>query len=95
VCHHVPTLALAYYLSGREPYAAAAAKLLRVFFLNPATRMNPHLEYAQFIPGKNTGREIGIIATTGLSPLIDAVGMLAGSPISIPTRFFPCCGGQR
>ena len=80
VCHHVPTLALAYYLTGRESYAAGAAKLLRVFFLNPATRMNPHLEYAQFIPGKNTGRGTGIIETTGLSPLIDAVGMLAGSP---------------
>jgi hypothetical protein len=80
VCHHVPTLALAYYLTGREPYAARAAKLLRVFFLDPATRMNPNLEYAQFIPGKNTGRGTGIIDTTGLAPLIDAVGMLAGSP---------------
>lgn len=79
VCHHVPTLALAYYLRGREPYAAGAAKLLRAFFLNPATRMNPNLEYAQFIPGKNTGRGTGIIETTGLSSLIDAVGMLSGS----------------
>ncbi len=75
----VETLALAYYLFEHEPYAERAAKLLRTFFLAPKTRMNPHLQYGQAIPGRVTGRGIGLIDTTCLVGLVDAVGMLGSS----------------
>ena len=75
----VETLALAFYLTDHEPYAARAATLLRVWFLDEATRMNPHLTYGQAIPGRCTGRGIGIIDTTRLVRLADAAGMLAGA----------------
>jgi Alginate lyase len=73
------TLGLAFYLSGDERYAEKAAALVRAFYLDPATRMNPNLEYAQFIPGVNTGRGIGLIETRGFTRVIDAMGLIGGS----------------
>lgn len=75
----VETLALGYFFTEREDYAAHAAELLRVWFLDPATKMNPQLKYAQAVPGQNTGRGAGIIETRELSELIDFVSFLNGS----------------
>lgn len=57
-------------------YGRAAARLLRGWFLDPATRMNPHLRFAQGIPGICDGRGIGIIDTWGFCFLVEEVGFL-------------------
>lgn len=75
----VEKLSIAYYFTGKEEYAAKAAEILRMWFLDAKTKMNPHLEYAQAIPGLNTGRGIGIIETRGLVRLIDSIGLLESS----------------
>ncbi len=80
----VETLSLAYYFTGNEAYAAQAARFLRVWFLDPATRMNPHLEFAQAVPGENTGRGTGILEGRNLATAADAAGLLAGSPAWTP-----------
>jgi hypothetical protein len=79
VCANVHTLALAYYFSGDKVYAEHVAKLLRVWFLDPATKMNPNLNYGQAIKGVNAGRGAGLIDTRHFVKVIDAIGLLNGS----------------
>ena len=80
VTSSVQTLGLAYYFTGQEAYAAQAARLLRVWYLDPATRMNPHLNFGQAVAGENDGRGAGVIGSRHLVDLVDALGLLAGSP---------------
>lgn len=76
----VSKLSLAFYLSGEEKYARQAANLLRVWFVNPETRMNPNLNYAQQIPGICDGRGIGIIDSRCIAKMLDYVILLQASP---------------
>src|SRR5207247_3196208 len=59
----VPALTAAYLITHDERYAKHAGLHLRVWFIDPATRMNPNLQYAQAIHGITTGRGIGVIDT--------------------------------
>jgi hypothetical protein len=72
-------LSLAWYLTSEEKYAEKAAALLRYWFFNEATKMNPNLDYAQAIPGITNGRGIGIIESRTLTGIADAAGLMAGS----------------
>jgi hypothetical protein len=76
----VTTLAAAFRGTQDGRFAARAAFLLRVWFLDPSTRMNPNLDYGQGVPGRNTGRGAGIIATRKLVDIVDAARALEASP---------------
>ncbi|MFE2098990.1 alginate lyase family protein [Streptomyces sp. NPDC059468] len=75
-------LSLAWYYTGRRSYAEKAGQILRTWFLAPATRMNPDLDHAQFIPCKYDGRAIGIIDfSQSYTSVLDAQAILAtGAP---------------
>ena len=79
--NRITTLALAWYFSEEEKYARKATELIRVWFLDKATRMNPNLEYAQMIPGHNNdkGRCYGLIDTYSFIEMLDAVALLEQS----------------
>ncbi|WP_263378656.1 alginate lyase family protein [Granulicella paludicola] len=78
----VPALTAAWKVTGQRRYAEQAAVHLRAWFLDPATKMNPNLEYAQAIFGVNKGRGIGIIDTIHLVEPVRAAGLLmAGTDV--------------
>ncbi len=81
----VATLASAYLVTGDPAYAARAADWLRVFFVDPETRMNPHLRFAQAVPGVSAGRGIGIIDTLHLAEVPLAVTAITKAP-GVPTE---------
>jgi hypothetical protein len=78
----VGTLASAYKLSHQKRYSVAAVDHFRAWFIDPETRMNPSLLYAQAIKGKATGRGIGIIDTIHFLEVIKALEALK-SQISV------------
>lgn len=57
----VATLTSEWLLLGDEKYANHAVKHINAWFIDTATRMNPHMLYAQAIWGRYTGRGIGLI----------------------------------
>jgi hypothetical protein len=62
----IGALASAYQLTGQTTYVRHAFRHLDAWFIDPETRMNPSLNYAQAIGNKVTGRGIGIIDTIQL-----------------------------
>jgi hypothetical protein len=82
----VPALAAAWRLTGDVRYARHAARHLRAWFLDPATRMNPNLEYAQAIHGRTAGRGTGIIDTIHLVEVARAVEVLGGARALTPSE---------
>ena len=79
--NRVTSLSLAWYFSGDEKYAQKATELIRVWFLDKDTRMNPNLEYAQVIPGLdgNKGRCYGVLDSYSFVEMLDAVALLEHS----------------
>ena len=75
----VRTLALAWYFTGNELYAARASAHLRAWFCDPQTRMVPNLEHARMRPGHDRGNRTGIIETAALIPVCDAIRLLEPS----------------
>ncbi len=75
----VRACALMFYFTGDETYAEKASELLRSWFLDPATKMNPNLNYGQFVPGVSEGRSVGIIESRNFVFLTDYEILLSAS----------------
>lgn len=83
----VYTLSQAYYFSGKPEYAQKASTMIKVWFLANKTRMTPHLQYAQTIPGNDERSSSGPIDGV-LIPLhvLDSINLIRDSEFW-PERF--------
>lgn len=81
VADAVMTLSLSHYFtSGTEWYGAKAAEMLKTWFLDSKTAMNPNMNYGHFIPGVSDGSHGALIDSHWMSEFLDAVEILALFP---------------
>jgi alginate lyase len=66
LCEAVLCLGIGAALLDRQDCLQHASEVLSVWFVDPATRMNPNLEFGQAVRGKMPGRSTGIIDTIAL-----------------------------
>ncbi|KAL7314796.1 hypothetical protein PS15m_006320 [Mucor circinelloides] len=80
VAENLQFLCLGYYFFNNENYAIYAVSLLDTFFVNEKTRMNPNLNYAQFVRGSQNhspfGRGEGVISSRVLSRIVNLLPLL-------------------
>ena len=79
----VPALTAAWRLTGEPRYASHAVQHLAAWFVTAESRMNPRLDYAQAIVGRNRGRGIGIIDTLHLVEVARAAELLRSAGAKI------------
>lgn len=72
----IKTLSIAYYVTREKKFAEKAQELLKVWFIDEKTRMNPHLSFSQIIVGENHGTPSGLIEGLILIYVADSVRML-------------------
>lgn len=80
LCDAVLSLGIGASILGRDDCVAHASEILSVWFIDPATRMNPNLEFGQAIRGITPGRSIGIIDTTALIYAAQGILLLEQTP---------------
>ena len=73
----MPALTAAWLLTRNPRYGHHAAAHLKAWFITPATRMNPNLEFSQGVKGVSTGRSYGIIDTLHLVEVARAASLIA------------------
>ena len=76
------TLALAYYYTNNTKYAQRAVEMIQIWFINDTTKMNPHLKYAQGIPGTVPGRALGILDGRHFVRILDSITLIENSNLS-------------
>ncbi|AWW28858.1 hypothetical protein DN752_01215 [Echinicola strongylocentroti] len=66
----------AFYFSENDVYAKKALVLIKTWFLDQETKMNPNLDYSQSIPGKTDGRKFGIIEFANIVEVVKCLELL-------------------
>ena len=73
----VVMLSLGAFLTGDRRYSQKATELLAVWFVDPATAMNPNMNFAQIVPG--TQKPPTAVQAIQLVQIVEAIGLLESS----------------
>lgn len=72
-------LSVVYFVKKENKYASKAIEYLSAWFINNSTKMNPHMKYAQGIPGSVDGRFIGLIEGREFVHVLDSILLIKES----------------
>ncbi|WP_197524905.1 alginate lyase family protein [Botrimarina hoheduenensis] len=75
-CDDLEALALGAYVHTDSRYAEHGANLVRVWFLDEATRMRPRIRFGQAVPGRSEGRGAGVLDARNFIRVIDSITLL-------------------
>ncbi|WP_111977611.1 alginate lyase family protein [Algibacillus agarilyticus] len=74
--HDLGALNLAYLYTHQKEYLHKAKQLINTWLINPDTKMNPNLDYAQGVPGSSTGRPFGVIEWENIANVVTSIELL-------------------
>lgn len=76
--YNLMSLSISNHLTGNKEYGNRAVEVLRKWFLDRNTGMNPNFDYAQIVPGTNNnkGNVYGVIEAYNLNNIILSVELL-------------------
>jgi hypothetical protein len=72
----VEKLSFAFYFSGERKYAEQTLAHLNAWFIDPQTRVNPHVQFAQSVPGLPAGNPAAFIDWRASYQVLTAVQLL-------------------
>lgn len=77
----IEKLSWSYYFSEDKKFAEKALELIKVWYLNPETRVNPNINFGQGVPGIADGRKAGVHEWCQQSQVITAMQMFENDGI--------------
>ncbi len=78
-------LTIAYYYTDNALYAQKAMSLMKIWFVDAKTRVNPNINFGQGVPGKSEGRPFGVIEWNRITRVVTALQILDESNLLDPT----------
>jgi len=78
--NRVTSLVPAWYFTGDERYAESAVEQFRAWFLDPATKMNPNVQFGQKRRGHNYNSPSGVLEAWRMRWVIDCAILLESYP---------------
>ena len=77
----IKTLKDAFYYSDNVKYARKNLTFINTWFLEETTKMNPNVNFGQYVPGKSEGRCFGIIEFGGINWFLEYSNWLKNSKL--------------